>query len=56
MRALLDLPSAGIAFLSFFDAVVQPLLGRDDGVVYVLPEMRPVHEAFGGQWMALRQP
>ncbi len=41
---------------AFFDAVVQPLLGRGDGVVYVLSEMRPVHEAFGGEWMALRRP
>ncbi len=33
---------------AFFDAVVQPLLGRRHGVVYVLPESRPVAEVFSG--------
>lgn len=31
---------------AFYSRVVQPLLGRDRGVVYVLPEERPVHEMF----------
>ncbi|TDP63137.1 L,D-transpeptidase [Roseateles toxinivorans] len=32
---------------SFFDAVVAPVLGRQRGVVYVLPETRPVQSLFG---------
>lgn len=31
----------------FYDEVVGPLLGRHRGVVYVLPETRPVREMFG---------
>jgi hypothetical protein len=30
----------------FYDEVVQPLLGRNRGVIYVLPEERPVREVF----------
>lgn len=40
----------------FFDAVVQPLLGRRHGVVYVLPETRPVHAVFGGGRTVMRRP
>nr|WP_316644209.1 hypothetical protein [uncultured Roseateles sp.] len=31
----------------FYDAVVAPVLGRQRGVVYVLPETRPVQSLFG---------
>jgi hypothetical protein len=31
----------------FYDAVVQPVLGRQRGVVYVLPEREPVQAYFG---------
>lgn len=41
---------------AFFDAVVRPALGRSGGVVYVLPETRPVHQAFGSVRMAKRRP
>lgn len=41
---------------AFFDAVVQPALGSGGGVVYVLPETRPVHQTFGGMQVALRRP
>jgi hypothetical protein len=30
--------------VSFYDAVVRPSLGRQRGVVYVLPETRPAAE------------
>ena len=33
--------------VAFYDDVVSPLLGRQRGVVYVLPETRPVGEMFG---------
>lgn len=33
---------------AFYDAVVAPLLGRQRGVVYVLPESMPVRAMFGG--------
>ena len=33
--------------VAFYERVVQPLLGTGRGVVYVLPETRPVHELFG---------
>lgn len=33
--------------VAFYEAVVAPLLGRQRGVVYVLPEMRPVQALFG---------
>lgn len=33
--------------VAFYDAVVAPLLGRQRGVVYVLPETRPVQALFG---------
>ena len=34
--------------VAFYEAVVEPLLGRQRGVVYVLPETRPVQAMFGG--------
>jgi hypothetical protein len=34
--------------VSFYDEVVRPTLGSRRGVVYVLPEMRPVREMFAG--------
>ncbi|WP_280155574.1 hypothetical protein [Piscinibacter sp. XHJ-5] len=33
--------------VDFYDDVVRPTLGQRRGVVYVLPEMRPVREMFG---------
>lgn len=42
---------------SFYDTVVAPLLGRQRGVVYVLPETRPVQSLFSKpQRLALHQP
>ena len=32
--------------VAFYEAVVEPLLGWQRGVVYVLPEARPVHTLF----------
>jgi len=32
--------------VAFYDAVVGPSLGRQRGVVYVLPESRPVQAMF----------
>ena len=40
--------------VAFYEQVVEPLLGRQRGVVYVLPEMRPVHEMFGRLQLSLR--
>ena len=37
---------------AFYDAVVGPTLGRERGVVYVLPETRPADEVFGKQQVA----
>ena len=37
---------------AFYDAVVGPTLGRERGVVYVLPETRPADEVFGKQRVA----
>ena len=37
---------------AFYDAVVGPTLGRERGVVYVLPETRPADELFGKQRVA----
>jgi hypothetical protein len=37
---------------AFYDSVVAPTLGRERGVVYVLPEMRPVNEVFGNGLIA----
>jgi len=42
--------------VAFYDAVVRPLLGRQRGVVYVLPETRPVSELFGGGRLSQRAP
>ena len=41
--------SAGCVVLpeSFYEGVLMPALARSRGVVYVLPETRPVHEVFG---------
>ena len=33
--------------VEFYDSIVAPVLGRRRGVVYVLPETRPVREVFG---------
>lgn len=33
--------------VAFYEAIVQPSLGRQRGVVYVLPETRPVQALFG---------
>ena len=33
---------------AFYDKVVQPVLGRQRAVIYVLPETRSVREVFGG--------
>ena len=33
--------------VAFYDSVISPLLGKARGVVYVLPETRPLHEVFG---------
>ena len=37
---------------AFYDSVVGPTLGRERGVVYVLPETRPADEVFGKQRVA----
>lgn len=34
--------------VSFYESVVRPVLGKGYGVVYVLPETRPVQSMFGG--------
>jgi hypothetical protein len=33
--------------VAFYESVVEPLLGRQRDVVYVLPETRPVQAMFG---------
>lgn len=38
---------------AFYESVVGPTLGRERGVVYVLPETRPLHEVFGLEHPAL---
>ena len=47
--------SAGCIVLpvSFYENVLKPTLARGNGVVYVLPEMRPVREVFGERSAAL---
>ena len=40
--------------VAFYEAVVSPTLGRQHGVVYVLPESRPVQTLFGSTQFALR--
>jgi hypothetical protein len=42
--------------VAFFDAVVWPLLGSTRAVVYVLPEVRDVHEVFAGAYPLPRPP
>ena len=39
---------------AFFDDVVRPALGGGRGMVYVLPETRPVASIFGGEVVAAR--
>ena len=36
--------------VAFFEAVVQPALASGPGVVYVLPERKPIQEAFGSAY------
>lgn len=36
--------------VAFFDAVVHPMLAAGQGVVYVLPERKPVREAFAASY------
>lgn len=38
----------GCIVVAFYEAVVEPLLDRPRGVIYVLPERRPVEALFGG--------
>ena len=40
--------------VAFYDSVVGPTLGRERGVVYVLPEARPALEVFGEQQVVQR--
>jgi hypothetical protein len=42
--------------VAFYDAVVRPSLGRQRGVVYVLPETRPVAEMLRDDRLSLRSP
>ncbi|MEP6873972.1 MAG: L,D-transpeptidase [Burkholderiales bacterium] len=42
--------------VAFYDAIVRPLLGRQRGVVYVLPETRPVAEMLSDDRFSLRAP
>ena len=42
--------------VAFFDAVVWPLLGSSRAVVYVLPEVRDVHEVFAAAYPAPDRP
>jgi len=42
--------------VAFYEAVVRPLLGRERGVVYVLPENRPVTELLREDRLSLRLP
>jgi len=32
--------------IAFFDAVVEPALGRSRAIVYVLPEIKPLRQVF----------
>jgi len=42
--------------VAFYDTVVRPLLGRQRGVVYVLPETRPVSAMLRSDRLSLRAP
>jgi hypothetical protein len=42
--------------VAFFDAVVWPLLGSTRAVVYVLPEVRDVHEIFAAAYPVPERP
>jgi hypothetical protein len=49
--------SAGCVVLpvGFYEQVIAPAFGQRRGVLYVLPEVRPMHELFAlprGQWQA----
>ena len=39
--------------VAFYDTVVAPTLGSGRGIVYVLPESRPVHHLFGALELSL---
>ena len=41
--------------VAFYDSVVGPTLGRERGVVYVLPETRPALEVFGVQQQVVQR-
>jgi hypothetical protein len=41
--------------VGFYDSVVRPLLGKGYGLVYVLPETRPVESLFGAVELSLAQ-
>ncbi len=40
--------------VAFYDTVVRPSIGRQRGIVYVLPETRPVGELLRDHWMGQR--
>jgi hypothetical protein len=40
--------------VAFYESIVAPTLGRQAGVVYVLPELRPVREFFGDLQLGAR--
>lgn len=42
--------------VAFYEGVVKPLLGQNHGVVYVLPETRPLQAVFGGHNLLASQP
>jgi hypothetical protein len=42
--------------VAFYENVVRPVLGKGYGVVYVLPETRPVQGMFGALEVSLNQP
>ena len=42
--------------VAFYENVVRPLLGKRKGLVYVLPENKPVQNMFGAYELSLRQP
>lgn len=42
--------------VAFYENIVRPLLGKRRGLVYVLPESRPVEAMFGAYALSLHQP
>ncbi|RYX91003.1 MAG: hypothetical protein EOO28_27150 [Comamonadaceae bacterium] len=42
--------------VAFYEEVVKPMLGKRRGMVYVLPESRPVQNMFGAYDLSLSQP